>query len=266
MPRGFGPNVVIDGTSLQRPVKITRYESDVHTELLSVLAFDTGRAVINEIWSRPKRLRIRPWLRQSRNATASPADDRAATAPFHPVRDAEDGHHEAAWGHGTGRGSNVVIRYSPKTWGDDRLPAWDPTARNNWAAATGVMPPLPGEESGEVLLHEMVHALRQMSGRETGLPMRRGFDTQEEFFAVLITNVYTSERGPFRQLRGDHGTAPLLYPSSWRRDREFQALIRAITVSHPSLVRRLARVRAQFNPFAGVYDFDDPGFPARPAR
>jgi len=253
MPHDFGPNIVIDGRSFHDAPRISKYETSVHRELICVLAFDTGRAVINEVWSIPRRLQIRPWSnRRQLNADAGPTNDRAATAPFQPVRDGTDGHHEAAWGHGTGRGSDVRIRYSPWSWGDDAF-GWDPIARNNLAAFTGTLPPLPGEDAAEVLLHELVHSLRQMSGRGTRLPMGRGFDTQEEFFAILVTNIYTSERGRHRQLRADHGTTPLLNPRDWRTDREFQALIRAVSTSQPSLVNRLARVRAPFNPFAGNY-------------
>jgi len=121
----------------------------------------------------------------------------------------------------------------------------------------GVLPPLPGDDAGEVLLHELVHALRQMSGLLDPYPMERGFDTQEEFFAVLVTNIYTSERGRFRQLRGDHGNLALVEPQEWATDREYRALTYAVVISQPSLVRRLARVRAPFNPFAGRYESID---------
>ena len=253
MPRQFGSNILIDGRSFQDAPRVLKYETAVHRQLLCVLGFDAGRDVINEVWTKPRRLQIRPWRnRRQVNAEAAALDGRAATMPFRPVRSGRDGHHDPAWGHGTGRGSHVRLSYSPWNWGDD-VYDWDPIARNNFAFMTGSMPPDPGDDAGEVLLHEFVHALRAMSGREIGLPMGRGFDTQEEFFAILVTNIYTSERGRHRQLRADHMSTPLITPRDWRTDREFQALIRAVRTSHPSLVHRLARVRADFNPFADRY-------------
>jgi hypothetical protein len=261
MPRNFGPNVTIDGGSIHGARGSSGdYEDEVHAQLMGILAFDSGRAVIDEIWGKPHRVRIQPWRGRPQaqpNAEATPTNFRAATMAHRPVRDGEDGHHEAAWGHGAGRGSNVVVHYSPRDWSEDSLPAWDATTRNNWAFVNGVLPPLPGDDAGEVLLHELVHALRQMSGLLDPYPMERGFDTQEEFFAVLVTNIYTSERGRFRQLRADHGTSALFEPQEWSTDREYRALTYAVVISQPSLVRRLARVRAPFNPFAGRYESID---------
>ena len=57
----------------------------------------------------------------------------------------------------------------------------------------------------EVLLHELCHSLRQISGVEryrrtrgggvTPLEMSGGFANIEEFFAVMVTSVYSSELG-----------------------------------------------------------------------
>lgn len=115
------------------------------------------------------------------------------------------------------------------------------------------MPPDPGYDPAEMLLHELVHALREMSGRENTLPMGRGFDTREEFFAILVTNIYSSERGRFRPLRADHGRGNLVDPQVWRDDAEIQTLILNFSYSNPSLTHRLARVQTAFNPFTGNY-------------
>jgi hypothetical protein len=253
MPIHIGSNIVIDGSSFHDWPRVTKYETAVHQELLCVLGFDVGRAVINEVWSKPGGLRIHPWRnRHEVNAEASALNPPAATLPHQRVRSGVDGHVLPGWPRGTGRGSDVSLAYSPWNWGHDAY-MWDATARNNFAELTGFFPANPGQEAGEVLLHELVHALRAMSGRENSLPMGRAFDTQEEFYAILVTNIYTSERGAARSLRGDHGMFAAANPQEWRTDPEFQALIRSLATSQPSLVHRLARVKAAFNPFNANY-------------
>lgn len=254
MPLPFGHNIVIDGTP-RGGARAADYERKVHEEITLLLAFETGRAVIHELWSKRRHLRIVP--RHSRsdpvNADTNAANSRAAGAPFQPVRDAWDGHHEAAWGFGTGRGTDVVIRYSPEVFDEDAF-EWDGTARGNWFMWTGTFPPDPGNDRAEVLLHELVHADRMMSGRMNYLAVGHGFDTREEFFAVLVTNMYSSERGAFRPLRADHGTGLLADPETWRLSSEFQTYVRDLSASSPGLALRLMRVKTAFNPFAGAYE------------
>jgi hypothetical protein len=255
VPLFFGRNIVVDGSSLGVASR-DAYETTVHTELALLLAFETGRAVIEEIWGKHRRLRVVPYRnrRDPHNADATPTDDRAATFPFQPVRDGADGHIVPHGGLGTGRGSDVFVHYSPSVFHDEDAFEWDGTARAAYFNFLGTMPPDPGEDPEEVLLHELVHALRQMSGREDRMPMGHGFDTREEFLAVLITNMYSSERGSFRPLRADHNVAYLSDPATWRDNAEYHTLIRGITCSNPSLVHRLIAVKTAFNPFAGAYE------------
>jgi len=78
-----------------------------------------------------------------------------------------------------------------------------------------------GISPDEALLHELVHCLRRMrtwscpSNYLDNSSVSDGFDNVEEFYAILITNIYSSESG--RTLRRDHSydrvtnsTAPLL--------------------------------------------------------
>jgi Effector protein len=79
---------------------------------------------------------------------------------------------------GTGEGSDVHIYFSPETQGKS-------------GCGGGVY----GSLSDEVLLHEMVHALRQMQGRNNPVPTEgsvREYDNEEEFLAIVVTNVYMS--------------------------------------------------------------------------
>jgi hypothetical protein len=81
----------------------------------------------------------------------------------------------------------------------------------------------PGTAADEILLHELVHCARHMKTwadpslyNFTG--MGDGFENIEEFYAVLIANMYSSETG--RPLRRDHAlsrdgrTVPLVRTTS----------------------------------------------------
>jgi hypothetical protein len=51
---------------------------------------------------------------------------------------------------------------------------------------------------------EMVHASWQMRGLLDPLPLSFLYDTGEDFFAILLANVYASESGRAVGLRSDH--------------------------------------------------------------
>jgi hypothetical protein len=95
---------------------------------------------------------------------------------------------------GTGLGSDIHVIY----------------AMEDWAG-------LPDTDPSEVLLHELVHGLRQERGQlhnERFRPFGRlvqNYDTIEEFYAIVIANIYRSENGQ-RVLRADHGSGALSWP------------------------------------------------------
>jgi hypothetical protein len=62
----------------------------------------------------------------------------------------------------------------------------------------------------DYLVHELVHSLRQMRGQLNLVPTRTmGYENQEEYFAILLQNIYASEKG-LTILRRDHyGDGPL---------------------------------------------------------
>jgi hypothetical protein len=136
---------------------------------------------------------------------------------------------------GKGTGSDTEIRFSPSTF----------TAPG---APTG-----PGARPDEILLHEMVHGLRQMKGRAifeqiNGNP---GMDNYEEFAAIVISNVYRSElRIP--QLRKDHGGfLPLAGPDAVAATFKttYQQYLTDMAIEQPQLCQNLRRVPGAFNPF-----------------
>jgi hypothetical protein len=123
----------------------------------------------------------------------------------------------------------------------------------------------PGGTPAESLFHELVHAFRYVtekgstrkgpSNSSKSLKKFPEFDTQEDFFAVLITNIFASETG--RPLRANHDDLKAL-PSDLSTDKGFLAvkeyvhLVRQFCSDHPSVSVQLRDVPSAFNPIRGV--------------
>jgi hypothetical protein len=92
---------------------------------------------------------------------------------------------------GVGGGIDVQLNYHPA--------AWRQMIKN-----TGGIPLALGP--GEVLYHELVHALRSMAGvfLDDNVLERWDMDSFEEFCSIVAANMYRSARG-FKTLRYDHG-------------------------------------------------------------
>ncbi|GEM_PF-1161042 len=99
---------------------------------------------------------------------------------------------------GTGKGSDVVLFYSPEDW--------------EYKISTEG----PGFEPDEVLFHELVHVTRDLRGFHTGLPVDGDFGNEEEYLATTLANLYLSEKG--KPLRGAYNE-----PSERGRTREIKA-------------------------------------------
>jgi hypothetical protein len=137
---------------------------------------------------------------------------------------------------GTGVGSNVIVDFSATTYTQPGAP-------------TG-----PASSPHEILLHEMVHGLRQMTGRFVREPVVPGgnphMDNYEEFVAIMISNLYRSELG-LSPLRADHWQhEPLTGPTA--NLATFKATYRNwlldLDVEQPRLCHNLRRVACAFNP------------------
>jgi hypothetical protein len=85
---------------------------------------------------------------------------------------------------GTGAGSDVVINFTPANIKANRV--WDRRADN-------------------VLVHELVHALRVMQGLRNPIPTKNSdWMNEEEFWACVVQDVYLSAGGSTR-LRNGYG-------------------------------------------------------------
>ena len=91
----------------------------------------------------------------------------------------------------------------------------------------------------DVLLHELVHALRMVSGVEYGQPVTGGggYGNQEEFLAVLVANMYRSNKGLplFDYALNPIQASTFLDTNITPTPRE---LIRSCGISSPAFLRR----------------------------
>jgi hypothetical protein len=120
-------------------------------------------------------------------------------------------------------------------------------------------------EGDEVLLHELVHAMRATHKahdcRELGLGLR-SFSSREEFFAVLIENIYRSERRLGKEFKGklddqvplrrNHGLGRMFAGEAKVFLKDILKLELVLTLwndaAMESMCRKISKVDTAFNP------------------
>lgn len=123
-----------------------------------------------------------------------------------------------------------------------------------------------GKEPDQVLFHELIHAHRAASWllpkHETLIAGLSGYQDEEEFLAVVLTNIYISEtKGKglradyysYDELKGPLSTSIGFFASS-------QQVLRILTdfrKDQEYLFDELAKVKANFNPLAAMKDHPD---------
>lgn len=192
----FVHNLFINGAGNADYSSPQVYEHEVRVQLDRMHRARTGRALLTEIRKRTgtHTLMIVPYNNHKEdNAYASPAknDWQHATKKGGLERyngnvknspyDKKAGHDVDETGlavlgadgkaiQGLGGGTNSVVTYSPTTWYKH---IHDDKGHKNSS----------GAQPDEILLHEMVHAVRQMRGIAESLYVGSLYDTEEEFFA-----------------------------------------------------------------------------------
>jgi hypothetical protein len=167
--------------------------------LIDVPPFYCSRAVMNALTRNGKKTVIKPFgptAQDPLNAYAQPTNWQAATPngkdqlycgddPSTPINDT--GLKIPGTPKGTGTGSDIIVSYTAQDW--------VPQAND------------PGRRPDEILLHELVHGLRQQRGQlqcvATATVNNQMYDTVEELYAVVVSNIYRSECG-YKVLRADH--------------------------------------------------------------
>jgi hypothetical protein len=264
----------------QNTMTIEGYYTDTMLLLTKLRYKWTGWAVFTEIWRRSQRkMRIvpynaainslRPTDTQQQAIDKLRANHNATAGPTHWDRSAPKGQTVLSCGgpnqnkplqkqflffnydmKSDGSGSDTIVSFSPAMW-----ETGDVTAAFGAANAAG-----PGVKKDEILLHEIVHGMRQMSGtsRCAAVPDSPGMHTVEEFMAIVISNVYRSELN-LPGLRNDHRGFAVL-PADQSDSQKFlnkdkdkptsnYKRMMQLKQEHPLLCNDLKRVNATFNPF-----------------
>ena len=266
------PNIIIHGNALGYSANpdidfdVIMYEADVCRQLAKIERTRTGSAVIEAIGHLPKKqMVITPALNGVPWAGAQATVLQNATPRGRPVIESADyGVGEVLTDRrtgkpllGTGAGSHTTIRYTAANFVHHRrVLTWRiQRQRERGRRPAGEELCRPGDDADEYLLHEMVHGLRHMAGVSHARPLVGSmvrYDDEEEFFAILIANIYMSEKGE-RLLRRDHHGH---YPLGKDRDssREFlldlqnASLIRKLYTQQRAFCERIRAVRCRFNP------------------
>jgi hypothetical protein len=214
-----------------------RYETDIVASLERLADTWSGWAVLTEIFYRSRTMTIRPFHPTEQtgpiNAYAQATDTAAATLKDTAER-GNDGKVVQGGVVGTGTGSDTVVRFSKETWTGPSAPAG------------------AGASPDEILLHEMIHGLRQMQGRSVreSVNGNPGMDNYEEFAAITISNIYRSEKG-IPGLRRDHQdfsplsgpvTDPAVFKSTYGQYLSF------MDIEQPRLCKNLRQINCPFNP------------------
>jgi hypothetical protein len=180
------------------------------------------------------------------NATTTPSNVQDAL----PAGETTSTNKEEPWKDlitGTGQGSDALIEFNPGVYQD----------------AMGVEPKDPSDHafwvrqgrSDCVLLHELVHAMSDVSGvdaRTKSAPA--GYNNLEEFTAVVITNVYAAETSggtpPLLSGRHDGRALPLLLRGSRPFYERYRTQMQDVCDNHRRLARQLKLATGiSHNPF-----------------
>jgi hypothetical protein len=208
-----GLDVNITDYRLQRE----RHIQDVIIELVKFRSKDTGNALLDEIDGTGHTVLILPYFNFALyetplfpalglNSTAQPV--RLRPTPGVP-------------------GSDSAISFTPYMWNRDGTPGT--------SGYSG-----PGSKADEVLFHELVHATRDMRGVDSKTKVNQGYHNEEEYIAVVLTNIYLAEKNQ-RDLRANHdGHATLPRP------RDFLKNPQHVDMSPVTLLQNFERAQGDF--------------------
>ncbi|MFL5240604.1 MAG: hypothetical protein ACJ8FY_00725 [Gemmataceae bacterium] len=208
--------ITIDGSTDKKdwntsstPPDDNQYEASIITLLDKIKQNLAGAAILGFIEGNKHQLTIIPYtdlyiIRHNKkrcNASTDPDLD----ADGHPegkewytnadLHDKSGAREDTSGKKGTGRGSDVHVCFNPNQT--------DVASGKGTSCFTSTLGGLPDE----VLFHEIIHALRFMKALDLGKPTYgknlEHYDNEEEFLAIVITNVYMSAWG-LKDFRADH--------------------------------------------------------------
>ena len=140
----------------------------------------------------------------ARNVTAvgMPILDPDRAKPWQGMRD--DKGNFVGSGTGTRTGAGGTTEH-----GDDVFVELSPEA---FVKGSPSRPPGPGMDPDEVLFHELVHATRELAGVVYFMPVDKNYDNEEEYLAIMLSNIYIRNKNKGAQLRADHDSGIFVDP------------------------------------------------------
>jgi len=256
--------VHIDGDGTKSYASKVDYQIAVKGVLERIHNSRTGQLIFNEVNRRPAPISVPtgglfphlqlqkfahtmtviPYEKAELNAFASPTDLQAATPKGQTEHSGKDGSVlKDAKGNdliGTGTGSDVKISFTPIQF-------------SKYCAQKGVHK--CGAQPDETLFHEMVHGIRDMLGLLNPIALGFLYDTEEEFFAIVLANIYASETGRPLDIRADHhgfehlttDTDATFLPKKDVTDYRYR-LIDKFVHQQGGLAVELSKINCAFNP------------------
>jgi hypothetical protein len=223
------------------------YEEQINDNLAKIGGFDVGRAVFAEIRRSRKQGTFRPFIPKDKVNADVRADDWVAAnergMPVYWDKGVIDGS-------GTGKGSDVTIDYSPDLFGVFN------NAPRHVKTLSG-----PASRSDEVLLHELVHASRQMNGCFYDMPVSGDYDDEEEYLAVVIANIYLSNKTQTVFRKNHHGHHILPNPDDFLDSTACnltpRVLLERLRLNQGTLYQALAAIPEASTPFNPVRWYED---------
>jgi hypothetical protein len=180
-----------------------RYEANILDQLTRLHQFVTGKVVFNAIAQTPYTLTILPYTdTDETSASVCNAFAWEVSPGDFGTKALDKG--DAA--HTPGPGMNASVHFD--------VGRWLPGTIRGCRAGYGSIATAPDE----ILLHEMCHALRAMKGQmnrsntiggQSLVQPGYAYDDIEEFFAILVSNMYLSEKGLTTLRQDHHGFAAL---------------------------------------------------------
>jgi hypothetical protein len=215
--------IEIDPTWQKVPGNDAVFKAVVRQTLAKILQSDTGKLLARSLRYHKKTVLLQPYEEGDCNAK------------------------EWWWG------DSAKSNYSVVRFGND--------ARGSSACAESIKKKKPGSLPQEVLFHELVHSLRRVSGQLHNWNLKGGYGNNEEFTAILVTNIFISDvTNPVKSgLRADWVSHSALDPKLADSFRFFAGgtkifnLIATFCDENAGFTKLLSRVRARFNPIAAYY-------------
>jgi Effector protein len=245
-------HVTIDGTGTTHYKTVAEYERAVLRDLRRIHHSHTGHAIFHEFVNRTHHLmKIVPYEETPLNAYAKALDLRRATPKGEVERDGYGKPILDAAGKpitGLGGGSDAEVHFTPSIWVDY-------CNKQKKGHKSGAQP-------DEILFHEMTHATREMRGLLNTLPLGFLYDTEEEFFAILLANIYASETGRPIDIRSDHhgflhlttDTDATFLPKKDMTDYRYR-LVAKLVHQEPRMAHELGRLKhIPFNPIRRYFE------------